>query len=165
VLIPVERDHPGSTLSRRSDPLETNNAPHTTAASRQASTAFSPLVLYDRAKPARTNAASPVFGGLMHYIELDATNLACWFRGQIGRNCPIACTGNNALNVNGYTVYFSDRRGNKNAANAETGEYGFEDFVNPASGAGTPNNALDTGEDVNGDAALQTYGQKSSRPV
>jgi hypothetical protein len=154
----------------RDDPTcwETNNAPHTTAASRQAATAFSPLVLYDprEANLRDTNATSPVFGGLMHYIELDATNLARWFRGQIpAGNCPIACTGNNALNVNGYTVYFSDRRGNKNAANAETGEYGFEDFVNPASGAGTPNNTLDTGEDVNDDAALQTYGQNPIIPA
>src|SRR5690606_12562552 len=97
--------------------------------------------------------------GIMHYVELDARNLARWFRGQINpANCPITCSGADALNVNGYTVYFSDRRGNRNAANVETGEYGFEDIVNPASGTGTPNNALNTGEDVNGNGVLDTYG-------
>ena len=61
--------------------------------------------------------------------------------------------------MNGYTVYFSDRRGNRNAANAETGEFGFEDIVNPASAAGTPNGALDAGEDVNGNGVLDVYGE------
>ena len=63
------------------------------------------------------------------------------------------------MNVTGYTVYFSDRRGNRNAANNETGEYGFEDIVNPESVAGTPNGVLDEGEDVNGNGLLDTYGQ------
>jgi hypothetical protein len=154
----------------RDDPTcwETNNAPHTTVASRQASSAFSPMVLYDprEANLRDTNPAAMAWGGIMHYIELDARNLARWFRGQIpAGSCPIACTGANALSVNGYTVYFSDRRTNKNAALAETGEFGFEDFVNPASGAGTPNGVLDIGEDANGDGVLQTYGQTPILPA
>ena len=39
----------------------------------------------------------------------------------------------------GFTIYFSDRRNNRNAASQETGEYGWEDFVNPAWATGTPN--------------------------
>jgi hypothetical protein len=41
----------------------------------------------------------------------------------------------------------------------ETGEYGFEDVVNPAAAAGGANGILDAGEDVNANATLETYGQ------
>ena len=57
----------------------------------------------------------------------------------------------------GFTVYFSDRRNNRNTANLETGDYGFEDFVNPAVASGAPNATLDGGEDINGN--------KSSTPM
>jgi hypothetical protein len=69
------------------------------------------------------------------------------------------------MNVTGYVVYFSDRRGNRNTLNQETGEYGFEDFVNPASATGTPNTVRDTGEDVNGNGTLETYGQTPILPA
>jgi hypothetical protein len=59
-------------------------------------------------------------------------------------------------------VYFSDRRNNRNAANQETGEYGFEDVVNPESDDGVPNGSLDTGEDMNGNKLLDSYGQYPS---
>lgn len=153
----------------RDDPTcwETNAAPHTTAALRQAATAFSPMVLYDprEANLRDTNPGAFTFGGVMHYIELDATNLARWFRGQIpAASCPIACTGQTAWNVNGYTVYFSDRRGNKTAANVETGEYGFENHVNFAAAGGLPDAVFDVGEDNNGDTIQQTYGQNPIMP-
>ena len=123
---------------------------------------YSPNVLFDpREGTLRdTQAAGNVvtFGGIVHYVELDANNLRRWFQGAIG------ASGVNALNVNGYTVYFSDRRGNHDAANAETGEYGFEDFVNPASAAGAVNGVLDQGEDVNGSGTLETYGQTPLAP-
>ena len=70
-----------------------------------------------------------------------------------------------SLNVNGFTVYFSDRRGNRNGAGNETGEFGFEDIVNPASGTGAPNNALDTGEDFNGNGTHRpTARRRGCRP-
>jgi hypothetical protein len=97
-------------------------------------------------------------GGVMHYVELDVANLARWFTGAIG------ATGNNAMNTTGYVVYFSDRRTNRNALGAETGEYGFEDLVNPASANGTPNGVLDTGEDLNSSGALDTYGETPVLP-
>jgi hypothetical protein len=56
-------------------------------------------------------------------------------------------------------VFFSDRRNNRDRSNLETGEYGFEDFVNPTSGTGVPNGTLDAGEDVNASGALDSYGQ------
>jgi hypothetical protein len=88
----------------------------------------------------------------MHYVELDVNNLRKWFLGATGVSGPAA------LNTTGYTVYFSDRRTNRNAAGQETGEYGAEDFVNPTTGGAT-NNALDAGEDVNSNLALDNYGQ------
>ncbi|MCX6551124.1 MAG: hypothetical protein NTY02_08990 [Acidobacteria bacterium] len=100
-----------------------------------------------------TGNTNVYLGGVVHYVELDVNNLRRWFLGQIGTS------GSTALNVTGYTVYFSDRRGNKNASGQETGEYGAEDVVNPASATGAVNGALDTGEDINGNGALDTYGQ------
>ena len=90
--------------------------------------------------------------GVMHYVELDVNNLDRWLQGTIGTSGP------SVLDQNGFIVYFSDRRTNQDAVGDETGEFGFEDFVNPASGSATPNGALDTGEDVNGDGVLDVYG-------
>ncbi len=123
-----------------------------------------PNVLYDTREGAlRDNiptAQTTVYlGGVMHYIELDANNLARWFRGEIG------ASGSNAMNMTGYVVYFSDRRTNRDTGNLETGEYGFEDFVNPASVNGLPNGSLDTAEDVNGNGLLDTYGQNPVNPI
>jgi hypothetical protein len=120
-----------------------------------------PNVLFDPREGLVRDAAPPVatsvvLGGVMYYVSLDVTNLSKWFKGV----APYAAgTGINALNVNGYSVYFSDRRNNNNAASLETGDYGWEDIINPLSAAGTPNNLLDTAEDVNGNLVLDTYGQ------
>ena len=74
---------------------------------------------------------SVFLGGVMYYVTIDVANLTRWFNGTAPLNTP---GGANALvNNTGYTVYFSDRRNNNNAANLETAEYGFEDFVNPLS--------------------------------
>jgi hypothetical protein len=139
---------------------------------------WSPNVLFDtregELRDNRTNsgnaaASEPArFGGIIHYIELDARNLSRWFRGVMpAAACPPAgCTGNQALNVNGYTVYFSDRRGNRNNAvpPVETGEYGNEDVVNPGNANGNANAVLDTGEDFNQNNALDTYGATARAP-
>jgi hypothetical protein len=117
----------------------------------------------------------PTLGGLMNYVELDVKNLSLWFKCAAPYNVG-ACSGNQVITNNGYSVYFSDRRNNVNpgpftvpnnpanvdGANLESGEYGFEDFVNPLSAAGTPNTALDGGEDVNANTLLDTYGQNPS---
>ena len=82
-------------------------------------------------------------GGVMGYVALDIANLKRWLAGTIGT------TGDDAWNNNGYIVYFSDRRGDHNedaaTANSETGEYGFEDFINSANADGEPDNALEGG--------------------
>ncbi len=115
-----------------------------------------PQMLFDP-REALVRDAAPganlLLGGVMQYVMIDVRNLSRWFQGAIG------ATGNTAVSNNGYTVYFSDRRSNRDLAGAETGEYGWEDVVNPESVAGTPNGVLDVGEDVNGNAALDTYGQ------
>jgi hypothetical protein len=119
-----------------------------------------PNVLFDAREalqrdlsPATTNL---ILGGVMHYISLDVANLSKWLKGTAPYN---ASSGLAALSNNGFSVYFSDRRSNRNAANGETGEYGFEDFVNPASATGVPNGILDAGEDVNGNGLGERYGQ------
>ncbi|HMB81516.1 MAG TPA: pilus assembly PilX N-terminal domain-containing protein [Vicinamibacterales bacterium] len=97
-------------------------------------------------------------GGAMYYIAIDAGNLATWFKGQ----APYAAgTGNLSRTDNaGYSVYFSDRRSNRNAAALETAEYGFEDFVNPGVANGVPNGVCELpGEDVNGNGICDVYGK------
>jgi hypothetical protein len=113
-----------------------------------------PNALYDQREGGLRDSADNLIklGGIMHYVELDVRNLGRWLTGAIGTN------GTRAVNVNGWVVYFSDRRGNRNTAGQETGEFGCEDFVNPTSSTGTPNGILDAGEDVNSNGVLDTYG-------
>ncbi len=127
-------------------------------------TDYWPNVLYDTREGNRRDdialgTTTVPLGGVMHYVELDVRNLGRWLRGEIGASGP------SARSVNGYTVYFSDRRSNRNAADEETGEYGFEDVVNPADAAGTPNGLLDDGEDVNSNNVVDVYGQTPHVPA
>jgi hypothetical protein len=138
-------------------------------------TDYLPLMLYDAREGARRDdaagaGASPLLGGILHYVELDVNNLRLWL-----------ATHPDTMDVTGFVAYFSDRRGNKDlgadgAASAregadgllytaddfgddrETGELGFEDLVNPVSAQSVANGVLDTGEDLNGNGALDVYG-------
>jgi hypothetical protein len=96
--------------------------------------------------------------GVMYYIALDAGNLSKWYKANVA---PYTAGTGAASRIDntGYTVYFSDRRNNRNALNVETGELGFEDVVNPTAANGAPNGVLDVGEDVNANTTLETYGQ------
>ena len=131
-----------------------------------------PNVLYDTREGNFRDAApldtdhNLALGGIMNYVSLDVRNLTRWLAGTIGAN------GTRALSQNGFIVYFSDRRNNKcnpavfplscpgAATPVETGEFGFEDNVNPLRADGLPTGApdlltpaavkvLDVGEDVN----------------
>ena len=126
----------------------------------QASTDYWPLALYDAREGVKRDEAPTTetadndkrraisIGGVMYYVELDTFNLAKWFKNTAsGFTDGIGSQAKS--DNNGYIVYFSDRRNNRNAANKETAEYGNEDIVNPTSQAGTANGALDPGEDVN----------------
>jgi hypothetical protein len=103
-----------------------------------------------------TNAGMNV-GGIFTHVALDVDNYRRWLAGTIG------ATGNQSLSNNGYIVYFSDRRGNHDPlaaiVNAETGEYGFEDSLNPVAAAWAKDFTLNIGEDYNQNATLQSYGE------
>ena len=122
-----------------------------------------PNALYDAREGSYRDVATTApmaMGGVMNYVSIDIGNLKRWFAGTIG------ATGNLALNSNGYIVYFSDRRGNHEwgvSTDRETGEYGNEDSINSAGGAGpadpAPNGGMpEGGEDRNEDGDLDTYG-------
>ena len=106
-------------------------------------------------------------GGVMHYVNIDVANLNKWLRAA----APYAA-GSGPLTLanydKGYSVYFSDRRNNRadgnggTTNNAETGEYGFEDVVNPADANGVPNGTPETGEDINANNYLDVYGKYPS---
>jgi hypothetical protein len=139
-------------------------------------TDYIPMALYDSREGARRDdsagaGTTPLFGGVMHYVELDVNNLRLWL-----------ATHADTQDLTGFVVYFSDRRGNKNLGSdglaasragadgilytdddfgtddQETGELGFEDIVNPTSAQSVSNGVLDVGEDVNGNGVLDTYG-------
>lgn len=114
-----------------------------------------PMTLYDgREGQFRDGLADSMMrlGGLLSYVELDVNNLRRWLTGGLPG------VGTNARNENGFIVYFSDRRNNRNNAGNETGEYGFEDVASPPDW-NSVNAALDPGEDVNGNGVLDNYGQ------
>jgi len=118
-------------------------------------TDFWPNTLYDPREGLRRDAESTsqndmYLGGVMHYVEFDVNNYRRWLLGHVGTS------GSGSQDETGYVVYFSDRRNNSNAG-VETGEYGWEDFINTDS-TSTPNGSLQTGEDMNGNGTLQTYG-------
>ena len=132
-----------------------------------------PNALYDtregnlRDANAAASETMSLAGG-MYTVELDVTNLKKYFAGAVAPYNALATNGNTAQNNNGFIVYFSDRRNNScpngtpapcEAASGDSGEYGFEDVVNPADVNGAPNGVLDTGEDVNANGVLDTYGQ------
>ena len=128
-------------------------------------TDYWPNVLYDTREGnlRDANAAASdtmALSGGMYYVALDVNNLRRWLAGTI----PAAgSVGPNVWNQNGFIVYFSDRRNNRNTGvvvpSVETGEYGFEDVVNPADINGVPDGVLQLGEDINGNGTLETYGQ------
>ncbi|HKW57968.1 MAG TPA: hypothetical protein VJN42_11490 [Candidatus Acidoferrum sp.] len=111
------------------------------------------------------------FGGVMQYIELDAGNLAKYLAGALPGSGHLAYDSVNA--PNDYTVYVSDRRGNYtgstlpnawppiSSSTHETGEYGWDDFVNPGSASGCPDSAQNAGEDLDGlgPAGFYNYGE------
>jgi hypothetical protein len=109
----------------------------------------------DNMPPSGAGSSLVALGGIMQYIELDVRNLKRWIEGH---SDYAGGTGPQTRNDNGYIVYFSDRRLNRDDMGNETGEYGFEDIVNAGDPAGTPNNSPDDGEDVNRNNALDTYG-------
>lgn len=97
-------------------------------------------------------------GGIVNVVEIDVNNLRRWLKGLMVP--PGSGTLTEFTSQNGYVLYFSDRRGMlPNLNGVKDGEYGFEDVINPASVAGTPNGGLDEGEDVNGNGVVDLWGR------
>jgi len=122
---------------------------------------FSPIALYDaregeiRDVDLGSGSTSCAIGGIMNLVDLDVNNLKRWLAGSIGSSG----TNTESSSQNGYLLYFSDRRGMVPDGNGDIlGEYGFEDFINPGTAAGTLDATLSTGEDVNENGTLETYG-------
>jgi hypothetical protein len=128
-------------------------------------TDFVPNTLFDTREALYRDATAtpatdpPLLGGVMHYVTLDVKNLSDWLRGT---GVYAGGSGLQALNNEGrgYSVYFSDRRNNRNTGGEETGEFGFEDIINPSDAEGDPGGGMpEPGEDVNGNGTLETYGE------
>jgi len=116
----------------------------------------------------------PTLNGTMHYIELDAKNLTRWFGGAIGTSGQ--STKDAVVSPDNFLLYISDRRGNYanglafatnwpplSPTNNETGEYGWDDLVNSSNAAsGCPNNAIETGENVDNNGNFYTYGANAN---
>ncbi len=128
------------------------NGSSTTCTSRSAGSTnpndYVPINFYDTREGnlRDVNDGTIHLGGVMNVIELDVGNLQKWFENN--------STGQQALNNDGYIVYFSDRRGNYDpaatATNGETGMYGNEDIINPSSSTGAPDGVMESPEDVDG---------------
>ncbi len=117
-------------------------------------------------------SSMPTPAGVMDYTELDIGNLVKYLMGTIGTDGTSAKDTVNS--TNDFVVYFSDRRNNytptavagwppASPSGNETGEYGFEDSINPSSPWGCPNGTLDQGEqfDVNENASNQVVGSST----
>jgi hypothetical protein len=128
------------------------------------STDFVPNTIFDTREALFRDVSpgvDPLMGGVMHHVTIDVKNLSNWLKGVAPYNTG---SGTTALNNEGrgFSVYFSDRRNNlKDGSAVETGEYGFEDIINPNTAAGTPDNTLDVddAEDINASDSVDTYGQ------
>ena len=128
-----------------------------------------PMALFDAResiyRPGGNPGAQITAEGVMYYIELDAGNLAHWLNTN-----PLGLALNN---ITGFTLYFSDRRGEQtdpNAANTKTGSFGFDDFVNVSDpNNGCPNGVVEQGENLEGDppatTVLRTYGGAETIPL
>ncbi|MBZ5706938.1 MAG: hypothetical protein LAN63_16450 [Acidobacteriia bacterium] len=118
--------------------------------------------------PGKTGAnATCAANGVLNVVELDVGNLRSWlFNAANGK-----LVDNQTLN--GYLLFFSDRRGMAADPNTTppvlTGEYGFEDTINKASASGAPDNALDpynpgttqSPEDVDQNGLADNWGAKT----
>ncbi len=128
-----------------------------------------PINFYDpregEARDTNLGNGSCTPNGLLSAVELDVRNLRDWLAGTI----PGTGTQVDWAVMNGYILYFSDRRGmlpDPNAVNTKVGEYGFEDVVNAGSSTGTPDGALEPSnpgttqspEDVDQNGKLDIWG-------
>jgi hypothetical protein len=122
--------------------------------------------------------------GVMQYVELDVKNVSKYLAGTLGAPDSGHLSHDAANAPNNYVVYISDRRGNSyggpnygtlgafpgawpqlSPSQHETGEYGYNDFVNPADANGCPNLVVDTGEDLDATGLLYYYGEFANQSM
>ncbi len=128
---------------------------------------FTGGVNYNGITPANTTDA---LNGVMNLVQVNVGNLQQWLANTLctAATVPTSCpSGALAYQNVGYTLYFSDRRGNHSVPSkcvptpstpsgwpypptcpplqTETGEYGYEDSINPENPNGAPNGVLDGG--------------------
>ncbi|MCX6614928.1 MAG: hypothetical protein NTZ98_02380, partial [Acidobacteria bacterium] len=103
---------------------------------------FYPLNLYDPREEWRDVAFSTdgadttcAVGGIMNLVELDVGNLRRWLTGVIPSTGSTG-TQTEYSSLNGYLLYFSDRRGQRDASGNATGSYRYEDLIDPANANG-----------------------------
>jgi len=156
-------------LERLRDNPSSYTAPAPCGTATTTGTDYWPMALFDSREGTLRTVANPgqvTAQGVMYYVELDAGNLANWLNLN-----PMGLSLNN--NTGGFTVYFSDRRGERtdpNAGNTKTGSFGFDDIVNVSNpGSGCPNGAVEQGENLEGDPpaaqVLRTYGGAETIPL
>jgi hypothetical protein len=150
--------NPGLTPGTTSGPCVSNTVGSTNSYD------YVPINMYDtrEGNPRDVDTDTIQLGGVMNVVELDVGNLQQWFATD--------SYGQQALFNGGYIVYFSDRRGNYCSTNCsanggynglgETGKYGNEDIINPASSTGTPDGVMEAPEDADGpNANTSNYSQ------
>jgi hypothetical protein len=122
--------------------------------------------------------------GVMQYVEIDVKNVAKYLAGTLGAPDSGHLSHDSATAPNNYVVYISDRRGNTysgpgysilpafggnwpplSPTGHETGEYGYNDVVNPLDANGCPNKTLDTGEDLDGTGLVYSYGEFANQSL
>ena len=105
---------------------------------------------------ARPQPGIPTLAGTMYYVELDMGNLAKCLTGTAATFSTQCSWASNVTNSNGegYSIYFSDRRGEQTDPNPPasvgasallTGGYGYDDVVNSGDSNGCPNGTLQNG--------------------
>ena len=159
---------------RNADETVTNTLPESNSATATRYNWY-PINMYDAREgevrdtdPGKTGVnATCAANGVINVVELDVGNLRSWLVNSANGKLVDEQT------LNGYLLYFSDRRGMALSPNtvppALTGEYGFEDTINKASALGTPDNALDPNnpgtvqspEDVNQNGLADNWGAKT----
>ena len=114
-------------------------------------------------------------GGVMQYVEVDTRNLARYLTGALPGSGSLSFDTVTA--PNNYVLYVSDRRGNylnqtfapgtvpNSPMGKETGEYGFQNFINSGSQFGCPDSTVETAENLAGltGPPMQTYGQDATQ--
>ena len=172
------RDNPSNALTNGACGVDFSKLPAIPTNSND----YWPNVLFDTREGLARDVAplngAVTLGGVIHYVELDAKNLGRWLTGQIGKNGPGAFDPQNQ--PYNYVVYFTDRRGNYlptgglrsawppvSPSGNETGEYGFNDFVNSNDAVnGCPDGRAEIpGEDLDENGVLYTYGMKPAPSV